>query len=149
MGNQKRVGESKYEISGDRVGSRLLQGVERRMKYNRSIPSDKQKRIDRILKELEDSSSRMERILGVFNRINRGLWPRNYKKLSPRWLQWWGERGVSPEKDRLKSVEMPLIIVTCKESQFSPEWKKRRNKKGVLQILNLLFTLPLFAFPNE
>ena len=73
MGNQKGVGESKYEISGDRVGSRLLQGVERRMKYNRSIPSDKQKRIDRILKELEDSSSRMERILGVFNRINRGL----------------------------------------------------------------------------
>ena len=73
MGNESGVGESNFEISGDRVGSRLLQGVERRMKYNRSIPPDKQKRIDRILKELEDSSSRMERILGVFNRINRGL----------------------------------------------------------------------------
>jgi hypothetical protein len=73
MGNESGVGESNFEISGDRVGSRLLQGVERRMKYNRSIPSDKQKRLDRILKELEDSSSRMERILGVFNRINRGL----------------------------------------------------------------------------
>ena len=67
------MGESNFEISGDRVGSRLLQGVERRMSSLRSIPSDKQKRIDEILKELEESSNRMERILGVFNRINRGL----------------------------------------------------------------------------
>jgi len=73
MINQKGVGESNYEISGDRVGSRLLQGVERRMSSLRPIPSDKQKRIDQILKELEESSNRMERILGVFNRINRGL----------------------------------------------------------------------------
>jgi len=73
MRNDSGVGESNFEISGDRVGSRLLQGVERRMKSPRPIPSDKQERIDRILKELEDSSKRMERILGVFNRINRGL----------------------------------------------------------------------------
>ena len=73
MGNQRGVKESKFGISGDRVGSRLLQGVERRMRSPRPIPSDKQERIDRILKELEDSSNRMERILGVFNRINRGL----------------------------------------------------------------------------
>jgi len=73
MGNESGVGESNFEISGDRVGSRLLQGVERRMRSPRPIPSDKQERIDRILKELEDSSNRMERILGVFNRINRGL----------------------------------------------------------------------------
>jgi hypothetical protein len=73
MGNESGVGESKFRISGDRVGNRLLQGVERRMRSSRPIPSDKQERIDQILKELEDSSNRMERILGVFNRINRGL----------------------------------------------------------------------------
>ena len=148
MGNESGMGASNFEISGDRVGSRLLQGVERRMSSLCPIPSDKQKRIDQILKELEESSNRMERILGVFNRINRGLWPRNYKKLLPKWPQWWGERGVNPEKGMLKSVEMLPIIVICKESQFSPEWKKRRNKKGFLQILNFLFTLPLFVFPN-
>ena len=148
MDKQSGVGESNFEISGDRVGSRLLQGVERRMRSPRPIPSDKQERIDRILKELEDSSNRMERILGVFNRINRGLWPRNYKKLSPRWLQWWGGRGASPAKGRLKSEEMLPIIVICKESQFSLEWKNQRNKKGFRQILNFLFTLPLFLFPN-
>jgi hypothetical protein len=73
MGIESGVGKSKFRISGDRVGSRLLQGVERRMRSPRTIPSDKQKRIDQILKELKDSSSRMERILGAFNRINRGL----------------------------------------------------------------------------
>ena len=73
MGNQKWVEESKFGILGDRAGNRLLQGVERRMSSIRPIPSDKQKRIDQILKELEESSNRMERILGVFNRINRGL----------------------------------------------------------------------------
>ena len=73
MGNESGVGESNFEISGDRVESRLLQGVERRMKSPRSIPSDKQKRINRILKQLESSSKRMERILVAFNRINRGL----------------------------------------------------------------------------
>jgi hypothetical protein len=73
MGNESGVGESKFGILGDRVGNRLLQGVERRMRSSRPIPSDKQERIDQILKELEDSYNRMERILGVFNRINRGL----------------------------------------------------------------------------
>ena len=73
MGNESGVGESKFGILGDRAGNRLLQGVERRMRSPRTIPSDKQKRIDQILKELKDSSSRMERILGAFNRINRGL----------------------------------------------------------------------------
>ena len=67
------VDKSDFLISDDRAGGRLLQGVERRMRSPRPIPSDKQERIDRILKELEDSSNRMERILGVFNRINRGL----------------------------------------------------------------------------
>jgi hypothetical protein len=73
MGNQKWVEESKFGILGDRAGNRLLQGVERRMSSIRPIPSDKQKRIDQILKELEESSNRMERILGVFNRMNQGL----------------------------------------------------------------------------
>ena len=67
------VDKSDFLISGDRVGSGLLQGVERRMKSPRSIPSDKQKRIDRILEEMNTTSERMERLLGVFNRINRGL----------------------------------------------------------------------------
>ena len=67
------VDKSDFLISGDRVGSGLLQGVERRMKSSRSIPSDKQKRIDRILEEMKSSSDRMEKLLGVFNRINRGL----------------------------------------------------------------------------
>ena len=70
MGNESGVGESKFGILGDRVGNRLLQGVERRMRSPRPIPADKQERIDRILKELENSSNRMERILGVFNRMN-------------------------------------------------------------------------------
>jgi hypothetical protein len=73
MGNESGVGESKFGILGDRVGNRLLQGVERRMRSPRPIPADKQERIDRILKELENSSNRMERILGVFNRMNQGL----------------------------------------------------------------------------
>ena len=73
MGNESGVGESNFEISGDRVGSRLLQGVERRMISPCPIPSDKQARIDRILKEMDATSRRMEQILGVFNRINRGM----------------------------------------------------------------------------
>ena len=73
MGKLKGVGENEFTISGDRTGNRLLQGVERRMKSPRPIPSDKQKRIDRILQEMKNSSDRMEKILGVFNRINRGL----------------------------------------------------------------------------
>ena len=73
MGNKSGVGESNFEISGDRVGSRLLQGVEGRIRSSRPIPSQKQERIDQILKELESSSKRMEQILGVFNRIKRGM----------------------------------------------------------------------------
>ena len=73
MGKLKGVGENEFTISGDRTGNRLLQGVERRMKSPRPIPSDKQKRIDRILDEMNTTSERMERLLGVFNRINRGL----------------------------------------------------------------------------
>ena len=73
MGKKNGVGESKFEISGDRVGGRLLQGVERRMISPCPIPSDKQARIDRILKEMDATSRRMEQILGVFNRINRGM----------------------------------------------------------------------------
>ena len=73
MGKLKGVGENEFTISGDRTGNRLLQGVERRIKSPRPIPSDKQERIDRILKEMDATSRRMEQILGVFNRINRGM----------------------------------------------------------------------------
>ena len=73
MGKYNGVGKTKFKISGDRVGSRLLQGVERRMISPCPIPSDKQARIDRILKEMDTTSRRMEQILGVFNRINRGM----------------------------------------------------------------------------
>ena len=73
MGNQSGVEESKFEISGDRLGDRLLQGVERRIKSPNPIPIEKQMRIDRILAEMANSSNRMAKILRVFNRINRGL----------------------------------------------------------------------------
>ncbi len=73
MGKQNGVGETKFKISGERVGSRLLQGVEGRIRSSRPIPSQKQERIDQILKELESSSKRMEQILGVFNRIKGGM----------------------------------------------------------------------------
>ena len=73
MGNQREVKESKFGISGDRVGDRLLQGVERRIKSPNPIPFDKQRRIDQILAEMASSSNRMAKILRVFNRINREL----------------------------------------------------------------------------
>ena len=73
MGKQSGVGESNFEISGDRVGSSLLQGVERRMKTSRPIAPENQEKIDRILFEMKDSSDRMERLLKAFTRINRGL----------------------------------------------------------------------------
>ena len=74
MGKINGVRESDFSISGNRVGGvGLLQGVERRLGPSRPIPSDKQKRIDRILEEMKHSSDRMEKLLAVFNRINRGL----------------------------------------------------------------------------
>jgi len=73
MGNQSGEKESKFGISGDRVGDRLLQGVERRIKSPNPIPFDKQRRIDQILAEMASSSNRMAKILRVFNRINREL----------------------------------------------------------------------------
>ena len=63
----------KISISGDRAGERLLQGVERRMKTSRPIAPENQEKIDRILFEMKNSSDRMERLLEVFNRMNRGL----------------------------------------------------------------------------
>ena len=73
MGKLNGVGKRQIAISGDRSGTRLLQGVERRMKSTRPIPSEKQRRIDRILKEMNTTSERMDRLLKVFNRINGGL----------------------------------------------------------------------------
>ena len=73
MGKQNGVSKTKFKISGERVGSHLLQGVEGRIRSSRPIPSQKQERIDQILKELESSSKRMEQILGVFNRIKGGM----------------------------------------------------------------------------
>ena len=73
MGKLNGVGKREIAISGDRSGTRLLQGVERRMKSTRPIPSEKQRRIDRILKEMNTTSERMDRLLKVFNRINGGL----------------------------------------------------------------------------
>ena len=73
MGKLNGVGKREIAISGDRSGTRLLQGVERRMKSTRPIPYEKQRRIDRILKEMNTTSERMDRLLKVFNRINGGL----------------------------------------------------------------------------
>ena len=73
MGIKNGVDSKKISISGDRAGERLLQGVERRMKTSRPIASENQEKIDRILFEMKNSSDRMERLLEVFNRMNRGL----------------------------------------------------------------------------
>ena len=73
MGKLNGVGKREIAISGDRSGTRLLQGVERRMKSTRPISSEKQRRIDRILKEMNTTSERMDRLLKVFNRMNGGL----------------------------------------------------------------------------
>ena len=73
MGIKNGVDSKKISISGDRSGERLLQGVERRMKTSRPIAQDNKEKIDRILFEMKDSSDRMERLLKVFTRINRGL----------------------------------------------------------------------------
>ena len=73
MGIKNGVDSKKISISGDRAGERLLQGVERRMKTSRPIAPENQEKIDRILFEIKNSSDRMERLLEVFNRMNRGL----------------------------------------------------------------------------
>ena len=73
MGIKNGLDSKKISISGDRAGERLLQGVERRMKTSRPIAPENQEKIDRILFELKNSSDRMERLLEVFNRMNRGL----------------------------------------------------------------------------
>lgn len=73
MGKLNGVGKREIAISGDRSGTRLLQGVERRMKTSRPVAPENQEKIDRILFEMKDSSDRMERLLKVFTRINRGL----------------------------------------------------------------------------
>ncbi len=73
MGIKNGVDSKRISISGDRAGDRLLQGVERRMKTSRPIAPENQEKIDRILFEMKDSSDRMERLLQVFNRMNRGL----------------------------------------------------------------------------
>ena len=73
MGIKNGVASKRISISGDRAGDRLLQGVERRMKTSRPVAPENQEKIDRILFEMKDSSDRMERLLRVFTRINRGL----------------------------------------------------------------------------
>ena len=73
MGLNAGMNSKKFSISSDRAGDRLLQGVERRMKTSRPITSENQEKIDRILFEMKGSSDRMERLLKVFTRINRGL----------------------------------------------------------------------------
>jgi hypothetical protein len=73
MGIKNGVDSKRNSISGDRSGGRLLQGVERRMETSRPIAQDNKEKIDRILFEMKDSSDRMERLLKVFTRINRGL----------------------------------------------------------------------------
>ena len=73
MGIKNGVDSKRNSISGDRSGGRLLQGVERRMETSRPVAPENQEKIDRILFEMKDSSDRMERLLKVFTRINRGL----------------------------------------------------------------------------
>ena len=73
MGIKNGVDSKRISISGDRPGDRLLQGVERRMKTSSPVAPENQEKIDRILFEMKDSSDRMERLLQVFNRMNRGL----------------------------------------------------------------------------
>ena len=67
------VDKSDFLISGDRVGSGLLQGVERRMQNSRPVAPEKQEKIDQILFEMKNSSDRMQKLIEVFSRINRKL----------------------------------------------------------------------------
>ena len=73
MGLNAGMNSKKFSISSDRVGDRLLQGVERRMKNSRPIAPEKQEKIDQILFEMKNSSDRMQKLLEVFSRINRRL----------------------------------------------------------------------------
>ena len=69
MGKINGVRESDFSISGDRVGGvGLLQVAQ--LDLSRPIPSDKQKELTGYLRM--KYLDRMEKLLAVFNRINRG-----------------------------------------------------------------------------
>ena len=57
--------ENEFTISGDRTGNRLLQGVERRMKSPLPILRINRSESTVFSEEMNTTSERMERLLGV------------------------------------------------------------------------------------
>ena len=72
MGIKKGEVETKVSNFDNHAVDPLLTSLENRAKKPLMCPERKEK-IDRILLEMKNSSDRMERLLGVFNRMNRGL----------------------------------------------------------------------------
>ena len=72
MGIKKGEVQTKVSNFDHHVVDPLLTSLENRAKKPLMCPERKEK-IDRILLEMKNSSDRMERLLGVFNRMNRGL----------------------------------------------------------------------------
>ncbi len=71
MGNENGVVHKRVNAMEDKMKNSSLSILQNRMKNRSSINSEKQVRIDRILKDLRTSSDRMDHLLKVFNRIKR------------------------------------------------------------------------------
>ena len=72
MGINKGEVQTKVSNFDNHAVDPFLNGLENRVKKQLMCP-DRKEKIDRILLEMKNSSDRMERLLGVFNRMNRGL----------------------------------------------------------------------------
>lgn len=71
MGQENGVVHKRVNAMEDKMKNSSLSILQNRMKNRSSINSEKQVRIDRILKDLRTSSDRMDHLLKVFNRIKR------------------------------------------------------------------------------
>jgi hypothetical protein len=71
MGQENGVVHKRVNAMEDKMKNSSLSVLQSRMKNRSSINSEKQVRIDRILKDLRTSSDRMDHLLKVFNRIKR------------------------------------------------------------------------------
>ena len=71
MRNENGVVHKRVNAMEDKMKNSSLSILQSRMKNRSSINSEKQVRIDRILKDLRTSSDRMDHLLKVFNRIKR------------------------------------------------------------------------------
>jgi len=71
MGQENGVVHKRVNAMEDKMKNSSLSILQSRMKKRSSINSEKQVRIDRILKDLRTSSDRMDHLLKVFNRIKR------------------------------------------------------------------------------